>query len=312
VFLSWSGERSKVVAIALRQWLPLVLHFVKPWLSDRDIASGDRWAIEIGEQLQDTQFGIVCLTPDNLHAEWILFEAGALSKSLSEGAVVPYLFDLDFSSLRGPLAQFQGRKSDRESTFALLQDINQRASDRVDAERLKTLFAALWPQLDEALGKVPASAGVQTAKPTEAEILEQVVETVRGLDHRFLSLEARVTQSIDSAMLALDKSSRSTHSDDFPGLAHRRKEYRISSDVVAGEFSPDQPIAFLSYPERAARDIAWMAKLPQSKLGESWWLRDEVTGETLDADRLRRASLASRNVMRLRLQTNGQEESKEE
>ena len=32
VFISWSGERSKALAVALRDWLPLVLHYVEPWV----------------------------------------------------------------------------------------------------------------------------------------------------------------------------------------------------------------------------------------------------------------------------------------
>ena len=40
VFISWSGERSKVLAQALKEWLPLVLHNVEPWMSEVDIAAG--------------------------------------------------------------------------------------------------------------------------------------------------------------------------------------------------------------------------------------------------------------------------------
>ncbi len=44
VFISWSGERSQLLAQALHGWLPLVLHYVQPWLSEADVSAGDRWA----------------------------------------------------------------------------------------------------------------------------------------------------------------------------------------------------------------------------------------------------------------------------
>lgn len=40
VFVSWSGERSREVAKAFRDWLPLVLHYAEPWVSDADIEAG--------------------------------------------------------------------------------------------------------------------------------------------------------------------------------------------------------------------------------------------------------------------------------
>jgi hypothetical protein len=54
VFISWSGERSKTLAIAMRDWLPLVLHYIEPWLSEADIGAGQRWAHPIAQQLSDT------------------------------------------------------------------------------------------------------------------------------------------------------------------------------------------------------------------------------------------------------------------
>ena len=61
VFLSWSGDRSRQVAAALREWIPLVLQHVEPWMSDHDIGAGDRWAVEIGKRLEENHFGIICL-----------------------------------------------------------------------------------------------------------------------------------------------------------------------------------------------------------------------------------------------------------
>jgi hypothetical protein len=91
VFISWSGQKSKYVAAKLKSWLPLVLHFIDPWMSEKDIFAGDRWSKELAESLQDTKFGIVVLTGSNRESSWIHFEAGALSKSVDEAKIIPYL-----------------------------------------------------------------------------------------------------------------------------------------------------------------------------------------------------------------------------
>ena len=62
VFISWSGERSKQVAVAIREWLPMILQYVEPWMSEADISAGDRWSVELSKQLEESGFGIICLT----------------------------------------------------------------------------------------------------------------------------------------------------------------------------------------------------------------------------------------------------------
>src|SRR5262245_34922697 len=115
VLISWSGNRSKEVAIALRSWLKLILYYVEPWMSEQDIQAGDRWADVLRAQLKDAKFGIICVTRDNIASSWMLFEAGALSKSLDdETKVVPFLFDLDTRELSSPLSLFQAKKAERE------------------------------------------------------------------------------------------------------------------------------------------------------------------------------------------------------
>lgn len=66
VFISWSGERSQLLAQALHGWLPLVLHYVQPWLSEADVSAGDRWAQAVAKELETSNFGIICVTPENL------------------------------------------------------------------------------------------------------------------------------------------------------------------------------------------------------------------------------------------------------
>ena len=107
VFISWSGERSHALAQALHDWIPLVLHNVEPWLSEADIEAGERWAEAVAKELADSNFGIICVTRENVGSPWVLFEAGALAKTMQGSRVIPLLLDLEFTDITGPLAQFQ-------------------------------------------------------------------------------------------------------------------------------------------------------------------------------------------------------------
>ena len=51
VFISWSGERSRLVATALHQWLPLVINDVDPFISS-DIDAGACWQSEVAAGLE--------------------------------------------------------------------------------------------------------------------------------------------------------------------------------------------------------------------------------------------------------------------
>lgn len=100
VFLSWSGELSHKIALELREWLPFVIQSIEPYVSSEDIDKGTRWSIDIAKELEDSSFGILCVTPQNLNAPWLNFEAGALSKAFENSFVSPFLFGLKPSDLK--------------------------------------------------------------------------------------------------------------------------------------------------------------------------------------------------------------------
>src|SRR5262245_16863671 len=95
VFISWSGQQSRNIADAFRQWLPTVLQAVKPYFSPDDISKGARWDGEISGELAASQIGLLIITLENREAPWLIFEAGALSKNLTKSKVVPLLFGLE-------------------------------------------------------------------------------------------------------------------------------------------------------------------------------------------------------------------------
>jgi TIR domain len=185
VFISWSGERSKAIAEALHNWLPLVLHYVSPWLSQADIEAGQRWAEQVAKELEGCNFGILCITKENVASPWVLFEAGALAKSMQESRVMPLLLDLEFQDITGPLAQFQAKKFDRTGFSEVVISLNQNAQHPVPDARVKQLFEALWPELESKINNIPKISNTTKLSRSQPEILEELVSSVRTLEARF-------------------------------------------------------------------------------------------------------------------------------
>jgi hypothetical protein len=184
VFIGWSGDRSKALAQALHDWIPLVLHNVEPWVSEADIEAGERWGEVVAKELADSNFGIICVTRENVSSPWVLFEAGALAKTMQGSKVIPLLLDLEIRDITGPLAQFQAKKVDKAGLNEVINSINQTANVVVPEIRARELFEALWPKLEKEVKMIPKqSASEKHARP-QHEILEELVVGVRALDSR--------------------------------------------------------------------------------------------------------------------------------
>ena len=184
VFISWSGERSLALAQTLHDWIPLVLHNVEPWLSETDIEAGDRWAEVAAKELADSNFGIICVTRENVGSPWVLFEAGALAKSMQGSKLIPLLLDLDIRDITGPIAQFQAKKIDKAGVGEVIHSINQTANQAVPEARAKQLFEALWPEFEKRVIAIPKQPTAAKHTRPQHEILEELVVSVRALDSR--------------------------------------------------------------------------------------------------------------------------------
>jgi hypothetical protein len=173
IFISWSGEQSLAVAEALRSWLPRVLQAVKPYLSVEDTAKGAYWVSEVKNQLDAAAFGIICLTPENLEAPWINFEAGALSKSFERGSVTPFLFRVAPGDFTGPLTQFQVTEAKKPlDVLRLVKHLDSACGERGVGERVaEDSFHMWWPLLDEALRGISAPR-LMRRRSTEDMVLE--------------------------------------------------------------------------------------------------------------------------------------------
>jgi hypothetical protein len=159
VFVSWSGEASHDVARALKDWLPNVIQAVDVFLSSEDIAKGSVWFHELGEVLDASGFGILCLTCNNLAAPWMLFEAGALGKRFEQSRIVPLLIDLKVPDLTGPLAQFNAALPEKGDIAKLVAAINAEfGAAKLTDKQLDKAFSVWWPELEKSLQRAAAKA----------------------------------------------------------------------------------------------------------------------------------------------------------
>ena len=183
--MSWSGEPSRSIATALTQWLGNVVQHVDPWMSDEKIGSGARWNDAIAQALGETNFGIVCVTRANQHAPWLIFEAGALAKSIEVARVVPLCIDLSFSEVTGPLSAFQGRPLDRDGVRRLVHDISAASEKPMTKEQMATVFDVWWPRLEAAVGEAieAAPSDTEPSRPAQ-DMLQELVERIRRIDRQ--------------------------------------------------------------------------------------------------------------------------------
>ncbi|HKQ46807.1 MAG TPA: toll/interleukin-1 receptor domain-containing protein [Phycisphaerae bacterium] len=172
LFISWSGETSKQIALVMREWVRLVFPTVQPFLSSEDIRDGARWNETIGKELSETQTGLICLTPENLRAPWIHFEAGAVSKSPNTSTVIVLPFVVKVSEVPGTLSQFQVTPWEKEKILHLAKTINSLLPlehQRKETELAK-VFEMHWPELAKSVSTLTDGIGARDAKPKAAKV----------------------------------------------------------------------------------------------------------------------------------------------
>ena len=185
IFISWSGEKSKEIAEYLKKWIEQIIQSAEPWISV-DIDKGKKWNQEISQNLEDSKIGILCVTRDNINAPWMLFEAGAISKS-SDSYVCTFLIDLSPTDLTGPLSIFQATKFNKEDVFKLLTTINERIQKQegksLSIDNLKSLFEVFYPKLEQEINAASQRKSKENDKVvrTERELLEESVQILRSL-----------------------------------------------------------------------------------------------------------------------------------
>ena len=178
VFISWSGELSKSLAAAIRDWLPTTLQYVKPYFTPADFEKGAKWDNEISEALEASNFCIIAMTRESLDSKWITFEAGALSKKIEKARICTVLFGIEPTDVKGPLERFQWTRFLKDEIRQLLKTINRAAeNEAISQETLDRVFEKWWPDLEQSVSKIMSGAGSLPKQPlrTDRDLLEEVL-----------------------------------------------------------------------------------------------------------------------------------------
>jgi len=206
VFISWSKARSKRIALALREWLPKILQTVDPFMSDKDIDAGKMWNAEVAKELDESSFGILCVTPENRDEPWLLFEAGAIAKRTTVSKVVPYLHGgLEFVHLIGsPLSSFQGAKSsDNKGTFDVVRSLNAETERPIPDDRLRETFDLWWPKLENAFTEADMESKEPAPKqPSEHDLLREILSITRRIYAQTLVGQVEVMRGVTHVPLS--------------------------------------------------------------------------------------------------------------
>jgi len=209
VFISWSGNRSKKVAQIFRDWLPSIIQSIEPFVSSEDIEKGARWNTDIAQELKVSTFGIICVTKDNLSAPWLNFEAGALSKTIDNSFVAPFLFDVKPSELKdSPISQFQATTFTKEDLKRFVTTLNAAAGNCLPVERLNTSFDVWYPSLEKHLNDLrsaPIEEPSETQTTVHPDILEELLEVSRNTQRLLGSTDIKLHTTIEQLQKKLEE-----------------------------------------------------------------------------------------------------------
>lgn len=220
VFLSWSGNMSHKVALVFRDWFPSVIQSIEPYVSSEDIDKGARWSTDIAKELEDSTFGILCVTKENINAPWLTFEAGALSKTMDKSFVSPFLFDIKRSEVDGPILQFQSTIFQKEDIKKLIKTLNKACGEgSIPEARLDKAFEVWYPTLEEELSKIketiePVESKGEVAKSSteteniSSEILEEILELARSNQKLLRNPDPSITNGIEKLQMLTEEANQ--------------------------------------------------------------------------------------------------------
>ena len=209
VFVSWSKSRSHEVALAIRDWLPTVIQECRDIFVSSEQEKGVAWFGNIAKNLDDAAVGLVIISPENQHEQWLNFEGGALLGRFSEERVCPVLLWMTPADYSGPLANLQmTRATDKSDVLKLLQKINALSTVPIDPQILAKAHDRAWPELESVLTTAEAGEGAVEPQRNDSDKLDEMLGILRDLRRG----EAKTEKILNDAIWTSVRSARDSRS----------------------------------------------------------------------------------------------------
>jgi hypothetical protein len=240
VFISWSGDLAKAVATVWKDLLKETFDVVEPFMSEENIGAGERGLAKIATELANTGFGIIVVTQDNQHSQWLNYEAGALSKNIDDGKVrvAPSLVDFARKNdVTGPLGQFQGTLLTKVGVGEILAELARVIE--VDESSVEKRFQRAWEleyaeKFDRAKESGPPPTTV--AHRETPEMLDEILTLVREIA-RTNRPTVDLTKPAQPSRAAIREAMISVLGDEYRWRA--RRLHRRVDVTVPDELAPD-------------------------------------------------------------------------
>lgn len=197
VFLSWSGSHGKAIAIALETAIRKALPNLPLQLGSPEDRHGDAYYVSLRNKLNQSDTGILVLTPECRESWWMPWEIGMLVADPGAhvgaqgrpfnrpGRVFPIVFGLDNVQKLGPVMQHNHWPFSRDNFLVLIQALAESSLGRKNWKPPANFDERVWK---------PLSASVE---PT-LEKLKDLQESIRSFDRiqqELQKLSANSTQS---------------------------------------------------------------------------------------------------------------------
>lgn len=156
VFISWSGDESKQIALALKSAIEEFFsdNNIGVFVSENDIEAGKKWFQVIGNELRECKLGILCLTPFNYEAPWLCFEAGALAMSTDGKSTIPLMLLQAKITERSPFSSLNQVQWSHDGFCKILKAIAASRDIRINTRGLKTTSKGYFEEVDKVVSEM--------------------------------------------------------------------------------------------------------------------------------------------------------------
>ena len=172
IFVSWSGEFSKNIAVCLHSILPQMIPGTIPFISSESIEKGNDWFKSLTNQLNETRVCLVLLTPDNSTSPWLHFEAGIVYSKHND-AIMPIWCDDSAPNIRAPFSHFQHTLFTKSDWHVLASRLNGLLTKPHDPKLIEYAVNIHWEELHSTLRIYGSATSVSNPSAIATTIEQQ-------------------------------------------------------------------------------------------------------------------------------------------